>query len=102
MLAVDLQLGKTPARKTLLSAQALHPRLVPDRLCRLIDAAVGAEDQEPVEAAREPPVVSDGEHRPFERIESLFQCLGRFQVEIVGRLVKQQQRRAAQLEQQDL
>ena len=50
----------------------------------------------------EPPVVGDREHRARIALEALLQRLGAGQVEVVGRLVEQQQRRAGQLEQQDL
>ena len=68
----------------------------------LVDRAVRAVDQEPVEAAGEPAVVGHREHRALEGLEPLLQRLGRLHVEVVGRLVEQQQRRAGQLEQQDL
>jgi hypothetical protein len=48
------------------SARADDPRLVPDRLRRLVDRAVGAEHQEAVEGAGEPAVVRDPQHRAFE------------------------------------
>ena len=48
------------------SGRAGHPALVPDRLVGLVHRAVGAEDQEPVEAAREPAVVGDREHGALE------------------------------------
>src|SRR4029453_19410831 len=82
--------------------RSLDPRLIPDRLSRLINATVGVEDQKPVETAREPPVVGHSDDRALEGIQAQLQRLGGLQVEIVGRLVKEQQRRAAQLEQQDL
>ena len=84
------------------SAGPPHPAGVPHRLGRLDDLAVGAEHEEPVEPAREPAVVGHREHRALERGEPGLQRLGRVQVEVVGRLVEQQQRRAAELEQQDL
>jgi hypothetical protein len=105
MPAVDLRFGLTPVRlacQRLLLAQALHPRLVPHRCHRLIDAAVGTEDQEPVEAAREPAVVGGRDHGALEEIEAMLQRLGGLDVEIVGRLVEQQQGRAAQFQQQNL
>ena len=87
---------------TALSAGPLHPALVPDRLVGLVDPAVGAEHEEPVEPAGEPPVVGHRDDRAVERRQPLLQRLGRDQVEVVGRLVEQQQGRAGQLEQQDL
>src|SRR3954454_19697335 len=51
------------------SAGALHPALVPDRPLGLVDRAVRAVDQEPVEATREPAVVGDRDHRALERLE---------------------------------
>ena len=44
----------------------LDPLLVPDRLVGLVDRAVGSEDQEPVEAAGEPPVVGHRQDRALE------------------------------------
>src|SRR4051794_28693155 len=81
---------------------ALHPRLVEDGLGGLVDPAVGAEDHEPVEGPGEPAVVGDGENGALERGERLLQGLGREDVEVVGRLVEQEERRAGELEQQDL
>ena len=49
---------------------ARHPALVPDRAVGLVDLAVGAVDQEPVEAAGEPAVVGDREHRAVEGLEA--------------------------------
>src|SRR6188768_727647 len=45
--------------------------LVPDRLVGLVDAAVLAEDQEPVERAREPPVVRHGQNRALESVQGI-------------------------------
>src|SRR5919112_4015202 len=59
---------------------------VPHRLGRLVNAAVGAEDQKPVEAASEPAVMSDGHYRSVEEVESMLERLGRLDVEVVGRL----------------
>lgn len=73
MLAVALQFGLTQrccAWAPPFSPRPLHPRLVPDRLSRLVNTTVGAEDQKPVEAPREPPVVRNGNHRAFEGIEA--------------------------------
>ena len=76
--------------------------LVPGRLGGLADVAVGREDQEPLERPCEPAVVGHREHRALVGLQALLQRLGARQVEVVGRLVEQQQRRAGQLEQQDL
>jgi hypothetical protein len=46
--------------------------------------------------------VGHREHRALERLESLLEGLGRLDVEVVGGLVEQQQRRPGQLEHQDL
>ena len=46
--------------------------------------------------------MGDRQHRPLESLQPLLQRLGAGQVEVVGRLVQQQQRGAAQLQQQDL
>ena len=67
------------------------PALVPDRLVGLVDPAVGAEDEEAVEAAGEPAVVGDREDGALEGVEAVLERLGRLQVEVVGRLVEQQQ-----------
>src|SRR5947208_3001704 len=50
----------------------------------------------------EPAVVRDREHRALVGLQPLLQRLGAGQVQVVRRLVEQQQRRAGQLEQQDL
>ena len=50
----------------------------------------------------EPAVVGHREHRAVEGLQRLLQRLGRQHVEVVGRLVQQQQGRAGQLQQQDL
>jgi hypothetical protein len=84
------------------SPSTVHATFVPYRFSRLVDPAVFAEDQVPVEAAGEPAVVSDGENRALERLQTRLEGLGRLDVEIVGRLVEQQQRGAGELQQQDL
>src|SRR6476659_7013199 len=84
------------------SARPDDPPLVPHRLGRLVDATVGAEDEEAVEAAGEPPVVGHGDDGALEAVEPLLERLGRLEVEVVGGLVEQQHGRARQLEQQDL
>jgi hypothetical protein len=43
-----------------------------------------------------------GEHGSLERRQALLKRLGGHQIEVVGRLVEQQKRRAGQFEQQDL
>src|SRR5664280_287106 len=75
---------------------------LPDRLGRVQHRAVGAEHEEAVETAGEPPVVGDRDHGALEGRQGGLQRFGRMQVEAVGRLVEQQQRRAGQLEQKDL
>src|SRR5215213_5697516 len=65
-------------------AGSLDPAFVPHRLGRLVNAAVGAEDQEPVEAASEPAVVSDGHHGSVEEAEPMLESLSRLDVEVVG------------------
>src|SRR4029453_19149750 len=82
--------------------RSLDPRLIPDRLSRLIKATVCAEDQKPAETAREPPVVGHSHDRALEGIQAQLQRLGGLQVEIVGRLVKEQQGAAAQPAPQNL
>ena len=77
-------------------------RLGPDWLGGLADVAVRCEDQEPLERPGEPAVVGDREHRALVGLQALLQGLGARQVEVVRRLVEQQQRGAGQLEQQDL
>ena len=81
---------------------AIAAQLAPDWLGGLADVAVGREDQEPLERPCEPAVVGHREHRALVGLQALLQRLGARQVEVVGRLVEQQQRRAGQLEQQDL
>ena len=74
---------------------------VPDRLRGLDHLAVAAEQHEPVERPGEPPVVGDRDHRPVERRSAPPRSASaRGQVEVVGRLVEQQQRRPGQLQQQ--
>ena len=46
--------------------------------------------------------MGDRQHRTLERLEPLLERLGRLDVEVVGGLVEQQQRRSGQLQQQDL
>ena len=46
--------------------------------------------------------MGDREHRALVGLQALLQRLGAGQVEVVGRLVEQQQRGTGQLEQQDL
>ena len=65
-------------------------------------AAIGLEDQVPVEAPREPAIVGDGEDGAGVPGKAVLQRLRRDDVEVVGRLVQQQQRGAGQLQQQDL
>ncbi len=73
------------------STGSLDATFVPDRLLGLVDRTIGAEHQEPVEAAREPAVVGDRDYRALERLKPLLQRLGRLDVEVVRRLVQQQQ-----------
>src|SRR5688500_6421680 len=84
------------------SAGTAYAALVPHGAVGLVDRPVGAVDQEAVEAAREPAVVGDREHGALEPREALFQRLRRLHVQVVGRLVEQQQGGAGQLQQQDL
>jgi 2-polyprenyl-6-methoxyphenol hydroxylase-like FAD-dependent oxidoreductase len=83
------------------SRPSLTP-LVPGGLGGLADVAVGREDQETVEGPGEPAVVGDREHGALVELQALLQRLGARQVEVVGRLVEQQQRRAGEFQQQDL
>ena len=55
------------------------------------DGAVVAEDHEAVEAAQEPAVVGDGDHRAVELGQAGFERLGGHEVEVVGRLVEQEE-----------
>ena len=66
------------------------------------DGAIVAEHDVAVEAAEEPAVVGDGDDRSLELGEALLERFGRDEIEVVGRLVEQQQGCAAQFEQQDL
>ena len=79
-----------------------HRRSVPGGFGGLADVAVRGEDEEPLERPGEPPVMRDREHRALVGLQALLQRLGAGQVQVVGRLVEEQQRRAGQLEQQDL
>src|SRR5688500_17730840 len=75
--------------------------ILPDGAGGLGHLAIAREPHEPVEGAREPAVVCDRDHRALERGQPVLERLGGRQVEVVGRLVEQQQRRAGQLQQQD-
>ena len=88
------------SERALTAPAAPGPRPRPGRRTRR--RAVGAVHQEPVEAAGEPAVVGDGEDGALERLEAVLERLGGLHVEVVGGLVEQQQRRAGELEQQDL
>src|SRR4051812_24806845 len=79
-----------------------YSRLLPHRLRRLLNPPVRPQNQEPVEPASEPAVMGDRQHRALERREAVLQRLGGVQVEVVRGLVEQQQRRATELQQQDL
>jgi hypothetical protein len=46
--------------------------------------------------------VGDGDDGSVEGVEAILQGLGGVEVQVVGRLVEQQQRRSGQLEQEDL
>jgi hypothetical protein len=58
--------------------------------------------EETIEVASEPSVVGDRHDGAVEGVEAGLEGLGGLDVEVVGRLVEQQQRGAGQLEQQDL
>src|SRR4051794_33021614 len=75
---------------------------LPDGPRRLVHATARAEHEEAVEAAGEPAVVGDREHGAVERLERVLQRLRALEVGVVGRLVEQQERAPAALEQQDL
>src|SRR5699024_7088418 len=64
--------------------------------------AVGAEHEEAVEAAREPAVVGDRDHGALETRKTLLERLRRYEVEVVGGLVEEQQRGTGEFEQEDL
>lgn len=78
---------------------ALHPvtpsprtddsPFVPHRYRRFDDFSVCLEDPESVKVAGEPAVVRHGDDRALECSDRLLQRLCRFQVEVVGGLVKQ-------------
>src|SRR5690625_809855 len=59
---------------------------------------VRREHNESVETPSEPSVMGHREDRPLEGGETFFEGLGREQIQVVGRLVEQQQRRTGQLE----
>ena len=75
-----------------IAAELRRGRSVPGRLGGLADVAVRGEDQEPLERPGEPAVVGDREHRALIGLQALLQRLGARQVEVVRRLVEQQQR----------
>ena len=100
MLAVDVPAESWVTNGTVYAAS--DPRLVPHGFVGLVHAPVGTEDEESVEGAGEPPVVRDRDDGSLERGEALLERLGGVQVEVVRRLVEQQQRRPGQFEQQDL
>ncbi len=72
--------GTTRRSSTSSSTRTRDPPLVPDRLGRLVDPAVGAEDQEAVEAAGEPPVVGHRDDRAVEGPQPLLERFGAVEV----------------------
>src|SRR5689334_14635721 len=76
--------------------------LRPNWLVHFGHPAVRTEVQEPVERLGEPPVVRDRDDCALEVVQRVLQRFRRREVEVVGRLVEQQQRGTGQLQQQDL
>ena len=83
-------------------AGALYPLFVPHGLWGFVDAAVGTEHHEPVEGAGEPAVVRHRQDGAFEVVDGPLERLRRVQVQVVRRLVEQEERGAGELQQQDL
>src|SRR3954447_16494881 len=74
---------------------------VPHRFGRLDHLMITLEDHETVERLGEPAVVGDRDDRTLELGQALLERFGAGQVQVVGRLVEQQQGGAGQLQQQD-
>jgi len=66
------------------------------------DRAVVTEDNETIKSAQEPTVVGNSNDCAIELRQPGFECFGRHEVEVVSRLIEQQQRCPGQFEQQDL
>jgi hypothetical protein len=79
-----------------------HAPFIPDRLVCLVHETILSKHEETIEVASEPSVVGDRHDGAVEGVEAGLEGLGGLDVEVVGRLVEQQQRGAGQLEQQDL
>lgn len=63
---------------------------------------IRSEHEEPVEPAREPTIVGDRDDGPGKLCDALLERVRRMEVEVVGRLVEQQHRRAGEFEEQNL
>jgi hypothetical protein len=64
------------------------------------DAILG-DDEKAIEAPGKPPVVRDSDHGVLEPVEAVLEGLCRVHVQVIGRLVEEQQCSASDLEQQD-
>src|SRR5262245_27033552 len=64
------------------------------RLEEVLDRAIVVEQEEAIEPAHEPAIVGDGEDGSVELAQSGLQRLGGLEVEVVSRLVEQEQCRA--------
>src|SRR5712664_2887399 len=94
--------GSSKPSKRAYSSLAVHTPGVPHRLGSLVYLARLAEHEEPVERLGEPAVVRDRKDGSRVAFQTLLQGLRTREVEIVGWLVEQQQRRPGQLKEQDL
>src|SRR5947209_5526182 len=84
------------------SARAVDAALVPDRFAGFVHLAVRPEDQEPVERARAPTVVRHRDDGALVRLQRILEGFCAVEVEVVRRLVEEQQGRSSQLQQEDL
>jgi len=72
--------------------------LIPDGAVGLAHPPVGTQYEKAVEATSEPTIMRHGNHRALKRLQRSLQGVGRVQIEVVGRLIKQKQRRSGKLE----
>src|SRR5262249_8537213 len=84
------------------STRPVHSARIPDRLGCLVYLTRLPEHDEPVARPRAPAVLGHSPNGPRIAFQPLLQRLGAGEVQIIGRLVEQKQRRPGKLEQQDL
>ena len=86
----------------LILADAIDAAFVPHWLGGLTYHPVGTEDEEAVEGAGKPAVVSNREHGSLVGLQAVLERLGGLEVKIIRRLIEQKRGRSLQFEQQDL